>query len=111
MYVGIYSLHPETEVCLAYSFKTNYCKATLSGEEGINDLAVAKNVESDEEDECKLDHKAELCSSCMLCSGQRTEKFKDEIKKYIDNIMRDKKRFNEFSEEVLEIQTRINEKR
>ena len=103
VYIGIYSLHPDTEVSLAYSFKTNYCKATLSGEEGINDLAVAKNVDSDDDDKCNLEHKAENCSSCMLCSGYRNEKFKDEIKKYISSIIIDKKKFSDFSDEVLEI--------
>ena len=112
VYIGIYSLHSETEVSLAYSFKTNYCKATLSGEDGINDLAVAKNIESEEDDLCQLEHKpTEQCNNCMLCSGQRNEKFKDEIKKYITSIIHDQKKFAEFKDEVLEIQTRIAEKR
>lgn len=47
----------------------------------------------------------------MLCSGQRNEKFKDEIKNYIHGIMNNKVKFNSFQEEVVEIQHRINNKR
>lgn len=49
VYLAIYSLHPETEVSLAFSFKTDYCKATLSGEEAFNDLAIAKHAVDDDD--------------------------------------------------------------